>query len=237
MYSLSDDLPRLADLNGYDALAALWLVFCWLGIGWWIEKGPIAARGAGALMVQRRIEWMREMARRDPRILDGNLLTGLQNGASFFASAALIGLGGILAMLGQAEQLAHVAHALPLSGPVSPDGLRLRLIPPLIFIAYTFFKFAWAQRLFGYCSVLIGATPAWNDARETEILAAADRAGKVNALAARSFNRALRSLYFTLGSLAWLVGPLALFVSVTAVSWMIHRREFRSDSRAAIAGE
>lgn len=235
MFSLGDQLPRLADLTGYDALAALWLLVCWVGIGWWVEKGPMAATGAGALMTRRRMEWMREMARRDPRILDGNLLSGLQNGASFFASAALIGLGGLLAMLGQAEQLAQVAHALPLSGPVSPDGLRLRLIPPLIFIAYTFFKFAWAQRLFGYCGVLIGATPLWDDAREAEILAAADRAGKVNALAARSFNRALRSLYFTLGSLAFLVGPLALFVSTGAVSWMIHRREFRSESRAAIA--
>lgn len=234
MTTLSDHLPRLADLTGYDALAALWLVLCWLGAGWWVEDGPKAHRGAGSLMKQRRIEWMREMARRDPRILDGNLLSSLQNGASFFASTALLGLGGLVAMLGQAEQLADVEHALPLSGPVNPDGLRLRLIMPVIFIAYAFFKFAWAQRLFGYCAVLIGATPAWDEARETEIMAAADRAGKINGLAARSFNRALRSLYFTLASLAWLLGPLALFLSATAVTWMIHRREFRSESRNAI---
>jgi len=213
----------------------LWLILCWIGIGWWVERGPQAERGAGHLMTRRRMEWMREMARRDPRILDGNLLTGLQNGASFFASAALIGLGGVLAMLGQAGQMAEVAHALPLSGPVSPDGLRLRLIAPLGFIAYTFFKFAWAQRLFGYCGVLIGATPEWDAEREAEIIAAADRAGRVNALAARSFNRALRSLYFTVASLAWLVGPVALFLAATAVAWMIHRREFLSESREAIA--
>lgn len=233
--SLSDDLPRLAELTGYDALAVIWFLLCYFGSGWWIEKGPMAARGAGHLMAQRRIEWMREMTRRDPRILDGNLLGGLQNGASFFASAALIGLGGVLAMLGQAGTLAEVAHALPLSHPVGPDGLRLRLMLPLALIAYTFFKFAWAQRLFGYCGVLIGATPLWDEAREAEVMRAAERAGQVNVLAARSFNRALRSLYFTVASLAWLIGPLALCVAAAAIAWMVHRREFRSESQAAIA--
>jgi len=174
------------------------------------------------------------MARREPRILDGNLLGGLQHGSSFFASTTLLGLGGVLAMLSQAEHLGEVAHALPLSGPVSADGLRLRLLAPLFFICYAFFKFAWSQRLFGYCAVLIGATPEWDDAREAEIMAAADRAARVNGLAARSFNRGLRSMYFTLGSLAWLVGPLTLVLSTCAVVLMINRREFHSESRAAI---
>jgi len=232
---LSADLPRLADLSGYDALAALWLIACWLGVGWWVEDSSRSPRSASKLMYAHRIAWMREMARREPRILDGNLLGGLQNSASFFASTALLGLGGVLAMLGQAEHLGEVAHALPLSGPVSPDGLRLRLIAPLIFIAYAFFKFAWAQRLFGYCSVLIGATPEWDAEREDEIMGAAERAGRVNGLAARSFNRGLRSLYFTLGSLAWLIGPVTLFLAASAVALMVHRREYRSESREAIS--
>lgn len=231
---LTGDLPRLADLTGYDALAALYLLVCWLGVAWWVEDSGRAHQSASTLMYAHRITWMREMSRREPRILDGNLLSGLQGSASFFASTALFGIGGVLAMLGQASKLAEVAHALPLSGPVSPDGLRLRLIIPLIFIAYAFFKFAWAQRLFGYCAVLIGAVPIWDPEREAEITKAADRAGKINALAARSFNRGLRSMYFTLGSLAWLVGPLALVLATTAVAWMVHRREFRSESRAAI---
>jgi uncharacterized membrane protein len=226
-------LPGFADLTGYDALAALFLVLSWLLVGWWVEDRP-HRKSASTLMFQHRMAWMREMARRNPRILDGNLLGGLQHSASFFASTALLGLGGVLAMLGQAPNLGEVAHAVPFSGPVSADGLRLRLAAPLFFIAYAFFKFAWSQRLFGYCSVLMGATPEWDASREEEILAAADRAGVVNGLAARSFNRGLRSLYFTLGSLAWLIGPLALVLSTCAVVLMINRREFHSESRKAI---
>ncbi len=232
--SLTAALPGLADLTGYDTLAAVFLIAAWLGVGWWVEDRP-NRKSASTLMYRHRLNWMREMARRSPRILDGNLLGGLQNSASFFASTALFGLGGVLAMLGQAPNLGEVAHALPFSGPVSADGLRLRLTAPLFFIAYAFFKFAWSQRLFGYCSVLIGATPEWDAAREVEIMAAAERAGRVNGLAARSFNRGLRSLYFTLGSLAWLIGPLALVLSTCAVVLMINRREFHSESRAAIA--
>lgn len=231
---LSSALPGLANLTGYDALAAVFLLFCWLATGWWVEDRP-AQKSASTLMMTYRMGWMREMARRDPRILDGNLLGGLQNSASFFASASLLGLGGLLAMLGQVQNLDDVAHALPLSSETTPDGLRLRLAAPLFFIAYAFFKFAWAQRLFGYCSVLIGATPEWDETREAEIMIAADRAGVINGLAARSFNRGLRSMYFTLGSLAWLLGPLTLVLATSAVALMINRREFHSDSRAAIS--
>jgi len=231
--TLSIALPGFANLSGYDALAVVFLIFSWLSVGWWVEDRP-NHKSASTVMLTHRMAWMREMARRNPRILDGNLLGGLQNSASFFASTALLGLGGLLAMLGQAENLDEVAHALPLSSETTPDGLRLRLIAPIFFISYAFFKFAWAQRLFGYCSVLMGATPEWDPERESEIMTAADRAGTVNGLAARSFNRGLRSMYFTLGSLAWLVGPLMLVLSTCAVVLMINRREFASDSRAAI---
>lgn len=231
--TLSATLPRLADLTGYDVLAGVFVFLAWLGVGSWVEDRK-GRKSASTLMVAQRMGWMRQMARREPRILDGNLLTGLQQGASFFASTTLLGLGGVLAMLSQADRLAEVTHALPLSVPTSPDGLRLRLVAPAFFICYAFFKFAWAQRLFGYCAVLIGAVPDWDAAREAEILAAAERAGRVNCLAARSFNRGLRSMYFTLGSLAWLIGPLALVLASAAVVLMIHRREYHSESRAAI---
>lgn len=232
--TLSTPLPRLADLTGYDAIAAVFLFASWLVVGTWVEDRK-SCKSASMLMLTHRMAWMREMARREPRILDGNLLGGLQNSASFFASTSLIGLGGLLAMVGQADNLDVVAHALPLSSETTPDGLRLRLAAPVFFIAYAFFKFAWSQRLFGYCAVLIGATPEWDHTRETEIMAAADRAGIVNGLAARSFNRGLRSIYFTLGSLAWMTGPLTLILSTAAVVLMINRREFHSESRTAIA--
>jgi len=55
--SLSTALPRLADLTGYDALAALYLIICWLGIGWWVEDRP-HNKSASTLMFTHRMAWM-----------------------------------------------------------------------------------------------------------------------------------------------------------------------------------
>ena len=220
-------------LAAADLAAAAVMLLAWMGTGWWVERGPRAAQAAGNLMAARRCDWMREMARREVRIMDGGLLRGLQAGSSFFASAALIGTGGVLTMMGQSGKLAEIAAVIPYAG-AGAEAERLRLLAPLGFTVFAFFKFAWAQRLFGYCGVLIGATPAWDEADPSKALVAADTAAEVNALAARSFNRGLRGLYFTLGSLAWLAGPGPLLVATALVAWTIHRREYRSESRAAL---
>lgn len=227
----------LTNLTLLDIGAATFLLLALIGINWWVDSGPYAERSTSAIMRHHRLDWMRAMARREVRIIDGNLLSSLQNGSSFFASTALVSLGGVLAMMGQADSLALVADALPVPHASNADTIRLRLFAPAALLGYAFFKFAWAQRLFGYCAVLIGATPDWDAARETEIMAAAERAGALNGLAARSFTRGLRGLYFALGSLSWLVHPLALIFGALLVILMIQRREFRSASRAAILGE
>lgn len=227
----------LVNLTFLDILASGFLLAALIAINWYVDTGPRAAQSTSAVMRAERLNWMRAMARRENRILDGNLLSGLQNSAAFFASTALLALGGVLAMMGQADSLALVADALPVPHASNPETFRLRLFAPATLLGYAFFKFAWSQRLFGYCAVLIGATPDWDEARAEEIDAAAVRAGRLNGLAARSFTRGLRGLYFALGSLAWLVNPLALIVSTITVVLLILRREFRSESRAAILGK
>jgi uncharacterized membrane protein len=230
-------LPRLPELTVLDVIAVLWLSLLVMGMSWYVDTGPSSPQSASTIMRKKRMGWMEEMARREVRIMDGALLRGLQQGSSFFASTALICLGGLLAMMGQAERLAEVADSMPFAHPSGPDAFRIRLIAPVVMIVFSFFKFAWAQRLFGYCAVMIGAVPEWRAGREEEALAAARDAGQLNWLAARSFARGLRGLYFTLGSLAFLIGPLALIASASAVALIIHRREFRSESRAAMLGE
>jgi uncharacterized membrane protein len=230
-------LGGLPELTVLDLLAVCWLAVLVIGMSWYVDTGPQSARSASTIMRVKRMEWMEEMARREVRIMDGALLRGLQQGSSFFASTALICLGGLLAMMGQAERLAEVADSMPFAHPSGPDAFRIRLIAPVVMIVFSFFKFAWAQRLFGYCAVMIGAVPEWRDDREKEVIAAARDAGQLNWLAARSFARGLRGLYFTLGSLAFLIGPLALIATSSMVALTIHRREFRSESRAAMLGK
>jgi uncharacterized membrane protein len=59
----------------------------------------------------------------------------------------------------------------------------------------------------------------------------AAQAAEVNIHAARNFNRGMRSIYFALGALGALIGPWVLIATTLAVSGVIVRREFASQSR------
>ena len=68
------------------------------------------------------------------------------------------------------------------------------------------------------------------------LLPAAAQAAEVNITAARSFNRGLRSIYFALGALGWLLGPLALMITTLLAAGVMIRREFASHSREVMTG-
>ena len=53
----------------------------------------------------------------------------------------------------------------------------------------------------------------------------------MNITAAKSFNRGLRSIYFALGALGWMLGPIGLMVATGASAAVLLRREFTSQSR------
>jgi len=175
---------------------------------------------------------MEHMVTREPRVFDMIALTGLRQGGSFFASACMISIGGGIALLGQAERLAGLATDIStdFAAPLIVWEAKIFLI--VLILAYALLKFIWSIRLFGYCAVVMGATP--NDPDDPAAVLTAKKAGKLNIYAARSFNRGLRALYFALASLAWLLGPAALVVATLSTVWMLYRREYNSLSRSAL---
>ena len=98
-----------------------------------------------------------------------------------------------------------------------------------------FLKFVWSNRIFGYCSVMMAAVP--NDPNDPEALIRASQAAELNIRAAINFNRGLRSMYFALGGLAWLVGSFAFIAATVAVIWLIWSREFASLPRDILLGK
>ena len=142
-------------------------------------------------------------------------------------SASMIAISGIFALLGDADRLRGVAGDFADSdAPVVVWEVKLFLI--LVFAANAFLKFVWSNRLFGYCSVMMGAVP--NDASDLAYARAA-KAAEINIFAAKSYNRGLRTVYFGIASTAWLIGPEALLAAAVVTLVMILRREFASQSR------
>ncbi|QYK43608.1 MAG: DUF599 domain-containing protein [Paracoccaceae bacterium] len=221
----------LSQITLAEALASGWIVLAWAGMGWLVEHPPRRRPSVARMMEGYRRAWMREFVTRSPRIFDANIIDSLRQGTAFFASACLIALGGGVALIGNADRLETVAADLTL--PVTGIPVEARLALVLLFLADALLKFLWANRLFGYCAILMAAVP--NDPSDPRALPGAAQAAEVNITAARSFNRGLRSIYFALAALAGLAGPAAMAVATTAALAILARREFASASRRAIA--
>ncbi|SMO56984.1 DUF599 domain-containing protein [Paracoccus laeviglucosivorans] len=214
-----------------DMLAVVWLFLSWFVIGWVIEHPPKDWPSVSILMKEHRREWMRQFVTRSPRIFDANILTTLREGTAFFASACLIAIGGGLALIGKTDQLAGVARQFDMDH-IPALMWEIKIVVVLFFVANALLRFIWSHRLFGYCAILMGAVP--NDITDPMAVPKALQAAEINITAAKSFNSGLRCVYFALGALGWLAGPLWLFIATTAVVGMNIRREFGSGSRRAI---
>ena len=224
----------LGQLPLLDLIALGLLVFAWLMSGWLTEHPPKSLPSVSLLMEDYRREWMRTFVTRVPRIFDATVIESLRQGTAFFASASLIAIGGGVALIGNAAVVQRLAADLPIAGAATGSGpdVAVRMLPVVILLANALLKFVWANRLFGYCSVLMAAVP--NEPTDPLAYHRAAQAGEINITAAKSFNRGLRSIYFALATLGWPLGPWGLMTGTVLATGVLLRREFASTSRRVI---
>lgn len=221
-------MDRIALFQPLDYAALACVFVAWFGLGWVIEHASPSRPSVSLLMAQYRREWMVQMITRQPRIFDLQMIGTLRQSTAFFASTSVIALGGTLALLGNSERLSSVVSDLALT-ELPTVVWEFKMLLPLLFLTNGFLKFVWSNRLFGYCSVLMAAVP--NDVDDPRAPVLARKAAEINITAARSFNRGLRSLYFALASLAWIIGPFLLLIATIVTVSIVWRREFTSLSR------
>jgi len=224
-------LDRLHLFSTYDFVALGILLLSWLIIGYIIENAPEHRQSTTQIMVKYRRDWMVYMAERDNRIFDSQIMNSLRQGTSFFASATMISIGGLVAMLGNADRFAGIANELTMAK--DPHLVwEIKLFVVLFFVTNAFLKFVWSHRLFGYCAIVIAAVPN----KQSNPLAdhRAYQAGEINITAARSYNRGLRSVYFAICALSWLAGDWALILGTSITVAVLWRREFLSASRTVL---
>ncbi|MEI4487279.1 DUF599 domain-containing protein [Frigidibacter sp. MR17.14] len=214
-----------------DAVGLVLLWAGWLGIGRIIEHPPKGRPSVSCIMHGFRREWMRQMVTRSPRIFDANVIDSLRQATSFYVSGTMIAIGGGLALIGKGDQISSVARDLTIQ-PTPEIVWDLKVVVAMLFVTDAFLRFVWAHRLFGYCAILMAAVP--NDVDHPEAYPRADQAATVNIQAAKNFNAALRSIYFALACLPWLIGPVPLLVATLATIYVLWRREFASSSRKAM---
>ncbi len=218
-------------LDWLDALAVAVFLAAWLWLGWRIGHPSAARPSVTVLMSNYRLQWMEVMVTRQPRIFDAQIMMSLRQSTSFFASTCLLAMGGLLALIGNVDLLDGIAQRLT-SLETTSAVLQTKLFLALFMLGNAFLKFVWANRVFGYCSVVMGAVP--DDPDNPQSMPLALKAGKLNGRAAMNFNAGLRSMYFALCALAWLGGAVVLLIGVAVTAWVVWSREFSSASREII---
>jgi uncharacterized membrane protein len=217
-----------------DLIALVWFLAARLGYSFVVELTPRGKDSLNGLMHRYRGLWMQRMLTRDMRMMDGQVIASLQNGTAFFASTSLIALGGALTLFRSSEDMLTVVAALPFGVPVSHVQWEMKVVGLMIIFIYAFFKFAWSYRLYNYVAIMVGAAPPAAEKDSPEAQAFARCTAEVITDAGRHFNRGQRAFFFALGYLGWFIGPIPLIVTTAGILVVIWRRQFASQSRAAL---
>lgn len=224
----------LSALSPPDIVAVGLFIAVWTLLEILLEYTALKKRTLSGLMAEQRRNWIHVLAGRELRMVDTQIISGLQQGSAFFTSTSIIAIGGCFALLGSADTALQIYRDLPLPTEISRAAWEIKVLCLALILAYTFFKFGWAYRLFNYCGILIGAVPEHTDPDHERRQAAAGKLADMNIIAGRHFNAGMRGLFFALGYLGWFVGPYLFMLSTVFVVLVLIRRQFFSHARRVL---
>jgi uncharacterized membrane protein len=205
-----------------------WFCSCWVGYTYFARRK--SKRKASLVMAMRiyRREWFKHMLGHQTRIAHIAALGSLQSVTTFFASTALVILGGLVALLGTTDRVIDLAADLPFARHDSEIVWLVRIILLIFIFVYAFFVFTWSIRQYNFCAVLVGAAP--HTERPGEHEGFLDTITDVASYAAENFNLGLRAYYFALAAMTWFLHPWLFAATSALVTYVLHEREFRSQT-------
>jgi len=103
--------------------------------------------------------WMRNMANRDNRIMDGQLLGNALNSASFFASSNLLLIAAVAGVLFGGQGTWREIQGLEVLASTPRWMFEAKLALVLITLARGLLDFIWSIRQLNYCLAAVGAAP------------------------------------------------------------------------------
>ncbi|WP_119679726.1 DUF599 domain-containing protein [Indioceanicola profundi] len=221
----------LSQLTVPDLIALGWFFAAWVVHGLLVERGWFGLVSLNAHMYQVRRVWMRNLLRRENRIMDSQLIGHLITSVAFFASTTTLMLAGVLGVLASAENAHAVVVDLGYTMTTSRAQFEMKVLMIGGVFIYAFFAFTWSLRQFNYSLALMGAAPLEH---APEMDALADHAAQVMSLAVRAFNSGIRCYYYAFASLGWFVSPWVFMGFVTLVTAVLLLRQFGSRAMSSV---
>ena len=184
-------------------------------------------------MTVLRVRWMANMAARENRFIDSQLMGHVLNSASFFASTNLIVIAAAAgALFRSADTYRTVAHlAATDTGPRWLFEAKLALI--VAALTRGLLDLIWAIRQMNYTLAAIGAAPPPSSSPAL-VSAYGEAAAQVLNPALSSFNNGVRGYYFALAAAAWLLGPWAMIAAVAGAVLLLFWRQSHSSSSRGV---
>jgi uncharacterized membrane protein len=207
-------------------------------IGWLLYQPALKrlSRRGGVIntdMTVVRRRWMINMAARENRFLDSQLMGHALSSASFFASANLIVIAAAAGALFRSDTTYQtVAHmAVTEAGPRWLFQAKLALV--VLALARGLLDFIWAIRQMNYTLAAIGAAPP-TSSPPAALKAYGDAAAAVLNPALSSFNNGVRGYYFALAAAAWMLGPWAMIAAVLLAVALLYARQVGSSAARGV---
>lgn len=213
-------------ISPIDLLAMGWFFVCWVGYAYYYDYRSNTRESLLTVMDVFRLNWMREMLKRENRMMDETLIGNLLRSITFFASTSILLVLGITTLLKYQSEGMRVLMHIPGAVQSSPFLWEIKTILLALIFIYAFFKYTWSLRQYNYACILVGAAPARDRTEEHE--AYAQRGARLVGNAARHFNMGLRAYYFGFAAMSWFVQPIVFIVATSWVVYVVYRREFRS---------
>lgn len=203
----------------------------WVAYTWIADHSRWSDKSLPSVMNFHRHRWMCEVLQREIRVPDTIVMGNFVQSAVFFASTAILIIGGLVATLGASDKVLDAITVLPFVSPTTHGLWGLKVASAIGVYIYAFVKFIWAVRLANYSAILFSAAP-FNAGNFNEEYAV--ELGKMIGLFGMHFNQGLRANFFALAILAWWINPYFFIASTFIVFYVLYRREFRSKSLRSV---
>ena len=216
-----------------DLAALVFFAVCWL----FYEPLLRLLSRDGSLntdMTEVRAAWMRQMARRESRFMDGQLLGHALNSASFFASSNLLLIAAAAGVLFGGEGSFARVSSLELVQTSSRMLFELQMAVILVVLARGLLAFIWSIRQMNYCLTIFGATPEGEDVDPADVEAFGAAGGTVLNQSLSAFNEGVRGYYFALAAAAWMFGPVTMSIATVGAVMLLVWRQLGSPTAKAI---
>jgi uncharacterized membrane protein len=205
----------------------------------WALYGPVLrVLGHGTLTNQLhvvRLRWMNMLlhSKRESRVFDGILLGQISSAMSFFGSATLIVLAGLVGALASINHVHASITQMAFFPPISLPMFTIYFATITVIMALCFFSFTYALRKLAYTLAMIGGldeAPAIKPQAQVMI----SQTATVLTESLKSMNSGIRGFYFSVAGLFLFAGPVPSIIVTLLVSFLLYYRQGLSTEALAI---